>query len=201
MDISSVKFEKFTTIKVRDMLKAFVDAPMTDKIVDGKFTPVPKCLSLEFIVSTMRTTSECGVGLFKELVEQGFIDGYRCAPTPKGMALVAAKRRPRITLARAKALVKALVKEAKEINARPRARVLIEELHVFGSYLKEKASLGDVDVWVIVPLPKEAEPEDLDEQLAVMRRLEVSRYVSLHWEFDAIARQANKRLIYRRRKK
>jgi hypothetical protein len=51
---------------------------------------------------------------------------------------------------------------------------------------------------VEVLLPTDCEPEDMDEQEAVIAGIKTSGYLGFHSEFDAVAAVAEKRLIYDR---
>lgn len=49
------------------------------------------------------------------------------------------------------------------------------------------------------PLPEDYDPEDMDEFDTVMEAIKTSGYLSFHDEFDMVAADAKKRLIYDRK--
>ena len=92
-----------------------------------------------------------------------------------------------------------LLEAVKKINSRKDARVFIERLYVFGSYLQDVESIRDIDILAVIPVPDDCEPEDLDELDDVVDMLKVSEYISLHYEeLDAVASAAEKQLVYER---
>ena len=134
--------------------------------------------------------------LLEELVGGVFLDADRLIPLARGMALAQERVRPRIPRGEADRIVRELVAAATAINARTGARVFVERLEVFGSYLSDRADLGDVDVIAIIPLPDDCIPEDMEERDEVSASLQVSDYVSLTDEFDHVAAGADKEVIF-----
>ncbi|MBI2768365.1 MAG: hypothetical protein HYX47_01975 [Burkholderiales bacterium] len=201
MDISAVHFKSFPTEQVQRVLKAFDDLPSQDHFKDGHYVRVPKRLSVPLIEEQLGCSSQEAMALLGELVELGYLLADRLIPTTQGMALINARTEPRISRAQAQTIVDRLVEVAEEESGRPNARMFIEKIEVFGSYVSNKPDLGDVDVVVSIPLIDDLQPEDMDEMDRLSSALQaVSPYVSLHDELDLVASSAKKVTIYVRGK-
>lgn len=116
-----------------------------------------------------------------------------------GMALVQAEDRDRLPLSQARDLLIKFLEAVKTVNAIPDARILIERVHVFGSFLAETETVGDIDLLIEAPLPEDCEPQDMEYFDNVMKAVKTSDYLSFHDEFDMVAADAEKRLIYDRK--
>jgi predicted nucleotidyltransferase len=198
MDLSTVTFSEFDTSQVQELLRGFIDREQEREFTNGAFVIHPKILNDAFIANHFGCDQAKADQLLFELIDGGYLDGSRLAPLPKGMALAHERGLPRLARSEAEEIVRDLVAAAIAANARPGARVLVESLDVFGSYLSDKPTLGDVDVLVVMATPKDILPEDLDERDDVSDMLQVCDHVSLTSELDRIAVEAKKIRIYTR---
>lgn len=198
MDLSTVTFSEFDTPQVQELLWEFIDMEQERDFIDGAFVIHPKVLNGAFIANHFGCDQDKADQLLTELIDGGYLDGSRLAPLPKGMGLANEKGLPRIARGEAEEIVRDLVAAATAANARPGARVFVESLDVFGSYLSDKPTLGDVDVLAVIAIPKDILPEDLDERDDVGDMLQVSDHVSLTDELDRVAVEAKKIRIYTR---
>ncbi|CAD7374191.1 hypothetical protein [Xanthomonas arboricola] len=74
----------------------------------------------------------------------------------------------------------------------------IDRVYVFGSYYAGADTVGDIDLLIEMAVPEA--PEDFEERDAVSKEILISEHLSFHEEVDAVAKQADKRLIYERSK-
>jgi predicted nucleotidyltransferase len=95
--------------------------------------------------------------LLQRLVEQGHLvekkndnpkDTDTHALTPEGIRLCTKKLIPRISRAKADQLVAELLQRAAEINRRGELTECVASIYVFGSYLTDSDSLGDIDITI-----------------------------------------------------
>jgi predicted nucleotidyltransferase len=94
--------------------------------------------------------------LLQRLVAQGYLvkndDNAKGADThaltPEGIRLCTKKFMPRINRAKADRLVAELLKRATEVNRRGDLTHHIASIHVFGSYLTDSDTLGDIDITI-----------------------------------------------------
>lgn len=197
-----MNFNSFPIEQVQRVLKAFLDLPSQDYFQDGQYVRVPKRMSVPFIETELACSSEQAEALLGELLDMGYLLAERLIPTTQGMALMNARTDPRISRAQAQAIVNRLVEVAENENSRPGARMFIDQIDIFGSYVSDRADLGDVDVFVSIPLIEDLQPEDMDEIDRLSNALqEISPYVSLHNELDPVAADAKKETIYVRNKR
>ncbi len=80
-------------------------------------------------------------------VEYGSTSQYELDATEKGRRFGVASANPPITREKADRLLKELIERAMSINANDDYACYVERLSVFGSYLSDKASLGDLDIF------------------------------------------------------
>ena len=114
-------------------------------------------------------------------------------------ALAQAEDRERLPFSQARKLLGEFLEAVNTVNARHGARILIERVHVFGSYLAEAETVGDIDLLIEAPLPDDCEPDDFDERDTVMDEIKISDYLSFHDELDIVAAEAEKHLVYDRK--
>lgn len=114
------------------------------------------------------------------------------------MGLANDKGLQRIPRAEAERIVEALVAAATTVNSRPGARVFVESLDVFGSFVSNKPTLGDVDVRLITVVDGEDQPENQYEKDEIENMLQVSDYLSITGEYDRVAAKAEQKRIYTR---
>jgi hypothetical protein len=95
--------------------------------------------------------------LLQRLVEQGHLvekkkdnpkDTDTDALTSEGVRLCTKKLIPRINRAKADQLVAELLQRAAEINRRGELTERVASIHVFGSYLTDSDSLGDINITI-----------------------------------------------------
>lgn len=99
------------------------------------------------VTATLGVQLDEATKLVEELLEEGFIeghrDGLRYGLTMKGRALAMAGARP-IKRSTAERLVSNFLQRVEEVNADPNLLFWIDEVLVFGSFLTESETLGDV---------------------------------------------------------
>ncbi len=201
MDLSSVCFSLFTAQQVQQALAAFNALPMQGSFREGQYIHVPKRLTPGFLAENLGCAISQAEQLLRELVDGDYLDALKLVPSTKGMALIHARSLPRIPRSDAEAIVTKLVEVAVKVNGRPGAKVFIECLEIFGSFVTGTSDLGDVDVRATIPPPLDMMPEDFEEMDMVSDELQaVSPYVSLHPEFDPVAAAAPRVVIYERKK-
>lgn len=198
MDLSTVSFSNFKTSQVQELLRAFTGLSSSFDTVDGQLTPHVNRLDSAFIAEHFGCGQDKAAALLAELISGGYVDGVRLAPLTLGKALSIEKNLPRISRADADAIVKKLVAAAVAANARPGARVFVESLDVFGSYVSARPTLGDVDVRLVLWVDGEAQPENLYEMDEIDEMLDVSEYLSLTDQWDTVAAEAVSKRIYTR---
>ena len=186
-------------VRVRNALRVFLERE-TISFESGEFKIERKTLNADFLAKELGLTREEGESLLADLVAGGYIDKEKLTPTYLGMALANAEDRDRLPLNDAHGILNEFLCAVREVNAKPGARVLIERVHVFGSYLAGAETVGDIDLLIEAPLPADCEPEDMEEKDVVMDEIKVSDYLSFHDELDSVATEAEKRLIYDRGK-
>lgn len=198
MEIRGKTIGGLDALQVRDALRAFLDVETPTSFENGEFKIERKTLNGDFLAKELGLSNADGPAFLSTLVDEGYIDKEKLTPTTLGMALAQAEDRERLPLNRARVLLDEFLNAVKAVNARPGARILIERVHVFGSFLAQADTVGDIDLLVEAPLPDDCEPEDMDEHDAVMEEVNISDYLSFHGEFDVVARDAEKRLVYSR---
>lgn len=199
MEIRGKKICGLDAVRVRDALRTFLDVKTPMSFEDGEVKIERKTLKADFLTQELGLAEAEGARLLACLIDDGYIDKGKLTPTHQGMALAQAEDRDRLPLNEAQSILDEFLDAVRKVNARPGARVLIERVHVFGSYLAGAETVGDIDLLIEMPLPEDCEPEDMDEQDAVSGEIKISDYLSFHDEFDQVAAEAEKRLIYDRR--
>lgn len=185
-------------IKVRDALRKFNDQQLQCDFVDGVPKLIPKRLSAAFLAEALAMAGHEATKLLNALVSSGYVDQAKLTPTYAGMALIAAEDRDRLSLNEAEALLEEFLKAVQVVNAKPKARVFIEKVRIFGSFAEGKETVGDIDLQVFAPLPEDCQPKDCEEQEAVISEVKTSDYLSFHDEFDQVATAAPGKIIYQR---
>lgn len=198
MEIRGRAIGGLDALQVRDALRAFLDAETPTSFENGEFKIKRKTLNGDFLAKELGLSDAAGAALLSTLVDEGYIDNEKLTPTTLGMALAQAEDRERLPLDRARVLLDEFLDAVKTVNARPGARIFIERVHVFGSFLVQADTVGDIDLLLEAPLPDDCGPEDMDEHDAVMEEINISDYLSFHNEFDVVAGDAEKRLVYDR---
>ncbi len=199
MEIRGKTIGGFDAVRVRDALRAFLDLKPPMSFENGEFKIERKTLKADFLAKELTLSDAGGLALLAELVNEGYVDKDKLTPTSMGMALVQAEDRDRLPLSQARELLIKFLEAVKTVNAIPDARILIERVHVFGSFLAETETVGDIDLLIEAPLPEDCEPEDMEDFDNVMEAVKISDYLSFHDEFDMVAADAKKRLIYDRK--
>jgi hypothetical protein len=199
MEIRSKTIGVFDAVKVRDALRAFLDLKTTMSYENGELKIDRKMLKGDFLAEKLGLSDTDGVALLDTLIEEGYIDKDKLTPTTLGMALAQAEDRERLPLIQARELLGDFLEAVKTVNTKHGARILIERVHVFGSYIEEPKTVGDIDLLIEAPLPDDCQPADLDELDTVMEEIKISDYLSFHDELDMVAAEADKRLVYDRK--
>lgn len=197
MDIRGLTIAGIAAVRVRDAFRAFGDLPAVS-YENGEFVRTNKQLSKEFFTTELEVDTSTAAALLDELVSTGYVDAKKLTPTPKGMALMNAEDRERLPRAEAEGILQRFLVAVKGANDRPGARVFIEEVSVFGSYLGDAPTLGDIDLLVIMSLPEDCLPEDFDERHSVTESILISEYLSFHDQFDPVAVNADSLELYKR---
>ena len=198
MEIRGIEICGHPAIRVRDALRKFNDQESKHDFVNGVYKYTPKRLTASFLAEALEIDQQEASKLLNSLVSSGYIDQEKFTPTPNGMALITAEDRDRLQFTEAKILVDDFLLAVQAVNARPGARVFIEKVHLFGSFAGEKETVGDIDLQIFAPLPEDCQPEDMDEMDAVLSEVKTSEYLSFHNEFDWIATDAPRQIIYQR---
>ncbi|KVN38424.1 hypothetical protein WT11_05825 [Burkholderia stagnalis] len=199
MEIRGKTIGGLDAVQVRDALRAFLDLDTPMSFENGEFKSERKTLKADFLAKELSLSDADGAALLAELIHDGYVDKNKLTPTSLGMALVQAKDRDRLPLSQARELLNEFLEAVETANAKHGARILIERVHVFGSYLAGAETVGDIDLLVEAALPEDCEPEDMDEFDTVLETIKTSDYLSFHDEFDMVAAEAEKRLIYDRK--
>jgi hypothetical protein len=124
-------------IRIRDLLRNFLALPADRKFVDGKLHTNPRRLNKAFVPTELHVSEATAANLIACLSDAGFLLPDKTVPTASGMALANAKRRTRISRARADALLQKVADFARRVNGRSAARVAIASIDVFGSHLSK----------------------------------------------------------------
>ena len=198
MDISGIAFSGFEIAEVQQLLRQFDAAQSIYEVVDGELIYTPKRLNSAFICGHLDCDEQRAGQLASELILGQFLDPVRLIPSTRGMALAYEKNLPRIPRVEAEGIVEDLLRAAVDANSRPGARVFVDSLDVFGSFVTGGSDLGDVDVLAVVVIPEDCVPEDIAERNYVHALLQVSDYVSITGEFDLVAAAAKKIRIFSR---
>jgi predicted nucleotidyltransferase len=199
MEIRGKTIGGLNAVQVRDALRAFLDLKTPMSLENGKFKIERKILKSDFLAKKLSLSNDDGTAFLATLVNEGYIDKDKLIPTTLGMALAQAEDRERLPLSQARECLGEFLEAVKTVNARHGARILIERVHVFGSYLAEAETVGDIDLLIEAPLPDDCEPEDMDEYDRVMHEIKISDYLSFHDEYDMVVAEADKRLVYDRK--
>lgn len=198
MEIRGKKIGGLDAILVRNALRSFLDSETEPIFKGGRIIRKSNAITAAFLGSELALVESDAARLLKTLIEDGYVDKDNLTPTAFGMALIRAEDRPRLSLDEADRILEAFLRAVRKVNRRPGARIFVERVHVFGSYLRRQETVGDIDLLVHAPLPAEAEPEDFDELDDVTSMIRISDYLSFHDEFDVIAASVEKRQIYAR---
>jgi predicted nucleotidyltransferase len=198
MEIRGVKICGHRAIAIRNALHAFCKQPSRLDCSRDIPTLVSKKLTDSFIRRYMKLTAKEARRVLECLVSSGYVDPDKRTPTSRGMALVNAKARAPLPFERAKAILSRFLDAVVAANRRTRARVFVESVSVFGSYERSAEKVGDIDLLVIVTIPEDVQPEDIAERDRLIARLQISRYLSLHDQFDPVATSAKSRRVYER---
>ena len=114
-----------------------------------------------------------GAIVFEECLDRGLIaaDGDGFKVTDAGMAVAASKLRPRTPLAAARRIFEDFLDRVERVNADPDSVLRVEQVWLFGSLMREEATVGDIDAALAV----ERKPEFRDH---VARKAQVERVLA-----------------------
>lgn len=198
MEIRGKKIGGLDAVRVRDALRAFLDVETPMSFENGEVKIERKTLNVDFLAKELGLAETDGESLLADLIADGYIDKEKLTPTQQGMALAQAEDRDRLPLSEARDILNKFLDAVRRVNEKSEARVLVERVHVFGSYLAALETVGDIDLLIEAPLPDDCEPEDMDEKDVVFHEIKISDYLSFHDEFDLVATETKKCLIYER---
>lgn len=199
MEIRGKTIGGLDAVQVRDALRAFLGIETPMSLENGELKIDRKTLKGDFLAKELGLSDPDGTALLATLVNEGYIDEEKLTPTTLGMALAQGEDRERLPLNQARELFDEFLEAVKTANAKAGARIFIERVYVFGSFLAEAETVGDIDLLIEAPLPDDCEPEDMDELDTVLEEIRISDYLSFHDEFDIVAAEAEKRLVYERK--
>ncbi|MGR4896953.1 hypothetical protein ACIPR8_16950 [Stenotrophomonas sp. LARHCG68] len=198
MDIRGKQIGGWDAVRVRDALRAFLDIETVFSFEGGQLRWDRKTVKADFLAQQLGVGVQQVEDLLNILIADNYIDEDKRTPTEMGMALAHAEDRNRLPLSEAHSLLDQFLAVVSRVNARPGLRMTIDRVYVFGSYHAGANTVGDVDLLIEMPVPETA--EDFDERDTVSKEILISEYLSFHEEVDAVAGQAEKRLIYERSK-
>lgn len=105
--------------------------------------------SIEHIARVLSCPRDCAAAILEVLIESGYVES---APphklTPAGERLATKNLLPRLRRSKAQQIVADMLKRCDAINGRSDLTDSIESVHVFGSYITDAETLGDIDVAV-----------------------------------------------------
>jgi predicted nucleotidyltransferase len=154
--------------------------------------PEPQHLAEFFEVDQRKAKALLGATLKAGLFKKKVINGagkrfgeveYRLTPIGKSIALSSPYKR--MTRAQADALVGKFLAAVEAINASECYIYRVHEVRVFGSYLADRADLGDVDIAVaLAPRPEYASSPEVLERANRQRYAQSNRYADLYCQLN-----------------
>lgn len=175
--------------EMRDLFKKFIDEGQAD--FGGNFRGgTPRNMDASWVSTRLKVTEEVARSVVEALVEEGYLE-ERLVPAVKGMALAGHLDRDRITRSEADRIISELIEWAKELEATGQ-RVRVKSLEIFGSYLTDADSLGDIDIVVIFTTDDltqsgDLEPEDTEREEELCAEISsISEYISPHQLWDRL---------------
>lgn len=135
MEIRGKTIGGLDAVRVRDALRAFLDLETPMSFENGQFKIGRKTLKAEFLAEKLSLSNVDGAALLAALVNDEYIDKNQLTPTSLGMALAQAEDRERLPFSQARELLAEFLEAVKTANAKHGARILIERVYVFGSFL------------------------------------------------------------------
>jgi predicted nucleotidyltransferase len=182
--------------ELRDLFRKYDDAPTPSYFKDGNFIRVKRLLTPQFVAERLSLSLPQSKKLLQCLRNEGLLESECDVPTQKAAALKNASAMRKIKRETADGILLEVLKTARKINARRKARVKIDAIEAFGSYITDAEYVGDIDLWVILSHQGDYSQEVLDHEDLIGKKLRVSRYVSLHYEFDPIAATAKRKRVF-----
>jgi len=142
-------------LKIREVIRL----SMSNKCFDTKSELIEK------VANILKVSKAKSKKVFDQLIKEEyfvFIDEKNrqfcyLSETPKGMRLGIANAIPPISRNKADQLLKDVIKRAEDINSNDNLVYFVEQLNVFGSYLSDKETLGDLDVGVKISRKKQGD--------------------------------------------
>lgn len=110
-----------------------------------------------------------GALVYEECLDRGLLDLASAEIPEKGLIVARAKVQARTPLAKARQVLDELLDRAERLNADPDAASEVAQIWLFGSVMRDEATVGDIDL-AIVPRRVEAVQGDLDAQIARAKR-------------------------------
>jgi predicted nucleotidyltransferase len=109
-----------------------------------------------------------GAIVFEECLDRGFINRETLKITENGEAIARAKAQRRTPIAKAKALLQDFIKRVDDLNHNPKYVHYVNQVWLFGSLMREEATVGDIDL----AIETERRPEYAADYTALENRLQ-----------------------------
>ena len=110
-----------------------------------------------------------GAIVCEECVDRGLIDRSNGAVTEAGMTIVRSKVAARTPLKKAKEVLQAFLERVDQLNQDPDAISQVDEVWLFGSLMREEATVGDIDL--AIARSSSHRFEDLDARILQAKAL------------------------------
>jgi predicted nucleotidyltransferase len=168
--------------EMRDLFRKFIDGGQGGSGGNGVQSAAARRFDTAWVCAQLNMTEEVARSLVESLVEEGYLK-ERLVPAVKGMALAAHIDRDPITRAEADRIIDDLIAWATKLEATGQ-RIRVKSLEIFGSYLTNADTLGDIDVVVIftthdLMLSGDLQFEDLEREEELADEIaSLSEYIS-----------------------
>jgi len=90
-----------------------------------------------------------GAIIYEECVDRGLIDPTTHEVTERGLIVARAKVVTRTPLAKAKQVLNDFLERVDQLNSEPESISRVEEVWLFGSLMREEATVGDIDLAIL----------------------------------------------------
>jgi hypothetical protein len=108
-----------------------------------------------------------GAIVFEECLDRGLIDATTLELTEAGMSIARAKVQARTPFAKARLVLDDFIDRVDQFNNDPEAVSQVDQIWLFGSLMREEATVGDIDL----AITRRSRIRDLDERLEQAKRL------------------------------
>jgi hypothetical protein len=182
--------------QLRELFRAYDKSPTPSHFKDGEFVRVPKLLTVEFVADRMKISAQEARMLMECLRGEGFLATDSDLPTQMSAALKSASAMSKIRRTTADRILNDVLLAARKIGRLSRTKTKIAKIEVFGSYLTDAPLVGDIDLRVSFTHTGGVSERSVARMDAIAKKLRVSRYVSLHQEFDTVAAATVRKRIF-----